>query len=138
MGAAKRRKKSVATRKRTAPGKADKGQNRNSSLTQKAYEDLKERIIVGYFLAGQYLKEGDISDQLGYGRTPVHQALQRLQAENLVEVVPRKGVIIQPESLISQIMSVLDARQLVESELAAVAAEVASKVEVAELRQHSQ
>src|SRR5207247_7287118 len=105
---------------------------RNSSLTQKAYEDLKERIIVGYFLAGQYLKEGDISDQLGYGRTPVHQALQRLQAEDLVEVVPRKGVIIQPDS-ISQIMEVLDARQLIESELAAAAAEAASRDEVTEL-----
>ncbi len=33
------------------------------------------------------------------GRTPVHQALQRLQHEGLVEIMPRKGVIVQPDSI---------------------------------------
>jgi DNA-binding GntR family transcriptional regulator len=132
MNAPKGRKRSLAGRARAAGGKADKSQGINSSLTQKAYEELKERIIVGYFLAGQYLKEGDISSQLGLGRTPVHQALQRLHVEGLVEVVPRKGVIIQPDS-IPQIMEILDARFIIESELAAGAAEHGSKDDVSDL-----
>ena len=129
MMAIKGRKRSPASRSRSA---AAKSELTNASLTLKAYEELKERIIVGYFLAGQYLKEGDISSQLGLGRTPVHQALQRLHVEGLVEVVPRKGVIIQPDS-IPQIMEILDARFIIESELAAGAAENGTKEEAGEL-----
>ena len=132
MMAIKGRKRSSAGRARSPAARTEKSQRMNSSLTLKAYEELKERIIVGYFLAGQYLKEGDISSQLGLGRTPVHQALQRLHVEGLVEVVPRKGVIIQPDS-IPQIMEILDARFIIESELAAGAAENGSKEEVSEL-----
>jgi DNA-binding GntR family transcriptional regulator len=132
MSAPKGRKRPLAGRARSAASKTDSAQGTNSSLTLKAYEELKERIIVGYFLAGQYLKEGDISSQLGLGRTPVHQALQRLHVEGLVEVVPRKGVIIQPDS-IRQIMEILDARFIIESELAAGAAENGSKEEASEL-----
>jgi DNA-binding GntR family transcriptional regulator len=105
---------------------AGKAASKNQSLTLAAYETLKEKIIVGFFLPGQYLNEAAISDQLGYGRTPVHQALQRLQVEGLVEVVPRKGVIIQPDSA-GQIIEILDARIVVESELVRGAAKHATR-----------
>jgi DNA-binding GntR family transcriptional regulator len=97
-----------------------------------AYETLKEKIIVGFFLPGQYLNEAAISHQLGYGRTPVHQALQRLQVEGLVEVVPRKGVIIQPDSA-GQIIDILDARIVVEPELVRSAARHATSEALREL-----
>jgi GntR family transcriptional regulator, rspAB operon transcriptional repressor len=105
---------------------AAKAGSKNQSLTLTAYETLKEKIIVGFFLPGQYLNEAAISNQLGYGRTPVHQALQRLQLEGLVEVVPRKGVIIQPDSA-GQIIEILNARIVVESELVRGAAKHATK-----------
>ncbi len=59
---------------------------------------------------------------LGVGRTPVHQALQRLELEGLVEIMPRKGVIVQPDS-ISEILKILDSRATVEAELARNAAQ---------------
>src|SRR5260221_14777990 len=93
----------------------ENGGGNSLSLTDQAYEAMKEKVITLYFLPGQYLNEGAICKLLDLGRTPVPQALQRLQLEGLTAVVPRKGVIIQPDS-ISQILEFLDARLVVESE----------------------
>ncbi len=103
-----------------------------SSLSEQAYEAIKERIITLYFLPGQYLNESAISELLNLGRTPVRQALQRLQIEGLVDIVPRKGVIIQPDS-IGQILEILDARIVLEAELAKRAAERATDRDVQDL-----
>ena len=92
------------------------------SLVDEAYEQIKERIIALHFLPGQYLNEAAICAQLGFGRTPVHQALQRLRLEGLVEVLPRKGIIVQPDSL-AEILKILNSRLTVEPELARLAAQ---------------
>jgi GntR family transcriptional regulator, rspAB operon transcriptional repressor len=107
--------------------------NKSSSLTQQAYELIKEKVITLYFLPGQYLNEGAICELLDLGRTPVHQALQRLQLEGLIDIVPRKGVIIQPDS-IGQIIEFLDARLTVETEIARLAAVHATPQDVQELQ----
>jgi DNA-binding GntR family transcriptional regulator len=91
------------------------------SLADQAYEDIKEKILKLYFLPGQYLNEGALCALLNVGRTPVHLALQRLQHEGLVEVMPRKGVIVQPGS-ISEILKILDSRATIEADLARNAA----------------
>jgi len=102
------------------PGKKEE-EIKKPPLVEQAYELIKERIITLHFLPGQYLNESAICSQLDLGRTPVHQALQRLHHEGLVEVMPRKGVIIQPDS-ISEIIKILDSRLAVEPELARAAA----------------
>lgn len=120
------------TKKTSARGKVTKT-TKSSSLTQQAYEAIKEKVINLYFLPGQYLNEAAICELLGLGRTPVHQALQRLQSEGLIDVVPRKGIIVQPDS-ISQIIEFLKARLTVETEIARLAAEHAHPDDVAELK----
>jgi DNA-binding GntR family transcriptional regulator len=112
---------------------AERGNGSGMSLTDQAYEAIKEKVITLYFLPGQYLNEAAICDLLGLGRTPVHQALQRLQLEGLIDVVPRKGVIIQPDS-ISQILEFLDARMVVEAELARSAATHATADDIRDLQ----
>lgn len=107
--------------------------DRSASLTQQAYEAIKEKVITLYFLPGQYLNEAAICDLLQLGRTPVHQALQRLQLEGLIDVVPRKGVIIQPDS-IGQIIEFLDARLVIEPEIARMAATHATAKDIDELQ----
>src|SRR5262249_1178805 len=108
------------------PGTADKGKvpgkpaAKHNSLVAKAYAEIKEKIITLYFLPGQYLNEGAISALLQVGRTPVHQALQRLELEGLVEIMPRKGVVVLPDS-ISEIIKILESRAAVEAELAKAA-----------------
>lgn len=119
---------------RIAPARLDAGRGANlggkapgkpNSLVAKAYEEIKEKIITLYFLPGQYLNEAAISGLLQVGRTPVHQALQRLALEGLVEIMPRKGVVVLPDS-ISEIIKILESRAAVEAELAKAAAERAS------------
>ncbi len=115
----------AAPKKRTETTPAD----RPKSLVDQAYEQIKERIIALHFLPGQYLNEAAICAQLGLGRTPVHQALQRLHLEGLVEVLPRKGIIVQPDSL-AEILKILNSRLTVEPELARLAAQRARAGEV--------
>jgi DNA-binding GntR family transcriptional regulator len=119
------------TKVRAAPRKAVR--KVKSSLADMAFEAIKEKILKLYFLPGQYLNEGALCALLAMGRTPVHQALQRLQHEGLVEIMPRKGVIVQPGS-ISEILKILDSRATVEAELARNAAERAAVKDVDELK----
>ena len=55
----------------------------------------KRRINRLEYRPGAYLNEAQISRQLKIGRTPVHQALDRLMLEGLVQIIPRKGVVVQ-------------------------------------------
>ena len=106
---------------------------KEGSLAEAAYLALKEKIVKLFFLPGQYLNEGALCELLGVGRTPVHQALQRLQHEGLVEVMPRKGVIVQPGS-ISEILKILDSRVTIEADLARNAASRATAEQAADLK----
>ena len=98
-------------------------------LADRAYEQLKERIISARYLPGQFLQEGKICADLKIGRTPVHQALHRLHQEGLVEIIPRKGILINADSL-SEILTALEARLLVEPYCAQQCAEKASLADI--------
>jgi DNA-binding GntR family transcriptional regulator len=115
-------KAKLTTRKGTPPKTKRVPASKGGSLAEQVYEQLKEKIITLHFLPGQYLNEGALCAMLGAGRTPVHQALQRLELERLVEIMPRKGVIVQPDS-IAEILKILDSRVTVEAELARNAAQ---------------
>lgn len=121
------------TRRATAPRTKRPPASKGGSLAERVYEQLKEKIITLHFLPGQYLNEGALCAMLGAGRTPVHQALQRLELERLVEIMPRKGVIVQPDS-IAEILKILDSRVTVEAELARNAAEQATPADAEELK----
>jgi DNA-binding GntR family transcriptional regulator len=122
-------------KRRPAAPKASSGKAKGAvSLDVQAYEAIKERILTLYFLPGQYVNEGAIASLLGMGRTPVHQAMQRLQLEELVEIVPRKGVIIRPDSA-AEILKILESRETVEPDLARNAAAKATDDDAAELRE---
>src|SRR5215470_1227378 len=118
-----RRRMTPTAPKRVAPrvNAVGKASPKQGSLVERAYAEIKEKIITLYFLPGQYLNEAAISSLLDVGRTPVHQALQRLELEGLVEIMPRKGVVVLPDS-ISEIIKILDSRAAVEAELAKAAA----------------
>src|SRR5690349_24624777 len=69
------------------------------SLTSKAYDAIKSRIVTTVYAPGAHLNETAISIELGIGRTPVREALHRLAQNGLVDIIPRKGVIVRPFSL---------------------------------------
>ncbi len=127
------RKAPGKTSLKTAPQTRRKPAGKGNSLAAQAYEQIKERILTLHFLPGQYLNEGALCAMLGAGRTPVHQALQRLEIDGLVEIMPRKGVIVQPDSL-SEIVKILDSRVTVEAELARNAAQRTTPADAEELK----
>ncbi len=52
---------------------------------------LRDRILSGHFPAGARLGEADLAEQLAVSRTPIREALSRLAAEGLVDLVPNRG-----------------------------------------------
>ena len=84
---------------------------RKVSLRDRAYAEIKRRINCLNYAPGAYINEAQVSRELKLGRTPVHHALDRLQLEGLVSVIPRKGVIVQAVSL-DAILQIIDLRHL--------------------------
>jgi DNA-binding GntR family transcriptional regulator len=64
------------------------------SLVEGAYDALKEAIRNNVFAPGYQGSEQEIASRLGMSRTPVHEAVIRLQEEGLVRVLPRRGVVV--------------------------------------------
>jgi DNA-binding GntR family transcriptional regulator len=100
-----------------------------SSLLDTAYEMIKQQIISCAFRPGDYLNEAELSERLGIGRTPVHQAIDRLMIEGLVQVMPRKGIIVTPVSL-DDVLQTVEVRLLNECHCARLAAERASEEDI--------
>lgn len=71
--------------------KRDKG---TETLTERAYHQLEEMIVTLRLIPGQVLSEAQLAEELGIGRTPVREALQRLASQGLVNVLPRRGVLV--------------------------------------------
>jgi len=70
--------------------------NHKASLTQQAYSELKERIMTGKFSVGEHYLEPEIAEMLGISRTPAREALIRLSQEGLIDLKPRRGVLVRP------------------------------------------
>jgi DNA-binding GntR family transcriptional regulator len=99
------------------------------SLRDVAYEEIKFSIITCAFKPGEYLNESRVSTILGLGRTPVHQAIDRLMLEGMVEVIPRKGIIVKPVSL-DDVMQIIESRIIVEPQGVRLAAERADETDI--------
>lgn len=67
-----------------------------SNRVEAAYSRLKHAILSNDLLPGFQASEPEIAALLGMSRTPVREAMIRLQAEGLIELVPRRGVRILP------------------------------------------
>ncbi|WGD29735.1 GntR family transcriptional regulator [Ancylobacter sp. WKF20] len=119
-------------RQASAPRKRRASAPKGGSLTEHAYQLIKERIISAKYVPGQFLQEARICADLKLGRTPVHQALHRLHQEGLLDIIPRKGILIRTESL-AEIFMALEARMLIEPYFAEQCAERASTAEMAEI-----
>lgn len=104
---------------------------RRVSLVDQAYDAIKHRITTVAYAPGAALNEMQVSEELGIGRTPVHQALHRLAQEGLVDVLPRKGVMVRPVSL-DEIAHIIEVRLVNEPYCAAQAARRATQASLEE------
>ena len=91
------------------------------SLVDEAHEQIRRRILDNVWPPGHRALEQEVALALGMSRTPVREALVRLQSEGLVEVVPRHGMRVLPVSPtdMREIYEVLTALECMAAELLA-------------------
>ncbi|MDH5856151.1 GntR family transcriptional regulator [Lampropedia aestuarii] len=92
------------------------------SQNESAYLTLQNRIVTLQYKPGEYLNTAAVMESLGYGRTPINHALHRLATEGLVQILPRKGVLVAPLS-IDDALNLIDVRLVNETLCARLAAQ---------------
>jgi DNA-binding GntR family transcriptional regulator len=97
----------------------------NLSLAEQAYRLLEEQLVTLKLAPGELIAEKDLMDKAGIGRTPVREAMQRLSAEGLLQVIPRKGLMVTPLRR-SDLGQIIEARRVLERLLVVKAAERAT------------
>ncbi len=90
-------------------------------LSEKAYQLIKHKIITLELRPSTVIDEQSLMDELELGRTPIREALQRLDSENLVNVVPRRGTFVTDVSLID-LQKIFELRIVLEGFCARLAA----------------
>lgn len=106
------------------------------SLKERIYTTLKQAITTANIYAGDQeprLDERELSDRLKISRTPIREALARLEQEGLVRIVPRKGVFIVRKSK-AEILEMITVWAALESMAARLATAAASDEEIGALR----
>lgn len=91
-------------------------------LGEVVFEYLRNAILSGELKPGERLMEVTIAEQLGVSRTPVREAIRKLEKENFVIMIPRKGAYVADLTK-KDIMEVLEIRKELEGFAAALAAE---------------
>jgi DNA-binding GntR family transcriptional regulator len=98
------------------------------SLTDRAYSKLEELIVTLQLAPGEVVSEAALSRQLRIGRTPIREALHRLSRERLVNILPRRGIIVSEINVGAQ-LRLLEVRREIERLVARSAARRASDAE---------
>lgn len=102
------------------------------SQNEQAYAQLKQALITLAYKPGDYLSTASLMNELALGRTPINHALHRLSTEGLVQIIPRKGLIVSPLS-IDDALELIDVRLANESLCMRLAAERITKTELHQL-----
>ncbi|MEV5648583.1 GntR family transcriptional regulator [Nocardia sp. NPDC052254] len=66
------------------------------SSAERAYREIKERILTGSLPGGELISEGEIATDLGTSRTPVREAFLRLETEGWMRLYPKRGALVVP------------------------------------------
>lgn len=103
-----------------------------NNLTALAYDSIKEYILDGRLDETSRLTEEFLSGQLGISKSPIREALNRLEAEGLIKIEPRKGAYLRRLS-IQEIGDLYDLREALEAHVARTAK--LTPVLIAELRE---
>lgn len=91
-------------------------------LSQQAYEQIKQKIVSLELPPGAVIDEAALREELGLGRTPIREALQRLSLEKLVEIVPRRGTFVSDLGIMD-LQRLFELRIVLEAQAARLAAQ---------------
>ncbi len=107
--------------------------NSSKPLGEVVYEALREAIIRNQFKPGERLMETELADEMEVSRTPVREAVRKLEAEGYVVMIPRKGTYVASLS-IQDVNDVFEIRAALEAMAASQAAVRASEEEIAAIK----
>ena len=102
-------------------------------LREVIFNTLRDAIIVGELKPGERLMEVKLAEKMGVSRTPVREAIRKLELEGLVNMLPRKGAHVADLS-VKDIMDVLEVRASLDGLATSLAAERISEDELKELK----
>ncbi len=114
-------------------GAAGTGPDASLPRAERAYQHLRNAIQAGQLPSGTRLREVELAASLGLSRTPVREALSRLESEGLVVNEPNRGMMVTQldASMVSELYVM---REVLEGTAAALAARHATDVEISLLR----
>lgn len=105
-------------------------------LRDVVFENLRTAILDGNLKAGQRLMEVQLAEQLGVSRTPIREAIRKLELEGLVVMLPRKGAYVANMSF-KDLIDVLEVRASLEGLAGSLAAERRRDEDIEELEKLS-
>ena len=103
------------------------------SLAEVAYRRVRAAILSGTFAAGQPLGQVEVANQIGTSRVPLREALQRLEAEGLVVLRPRRGYIVTSLDR-DEITDIFDIRMILEERAGYLATLRATPSDIADVK----
>lgn len=103
-------------------------------LKNQAYQYIKNKIITGEYRPGEDIDEKEIQESMGMSRTPVREALIRLENDNLVDIYPRKGIFVSNITP-KLIKNVFQVRLIVEPQVLRIVAPLIDKEHLKELKE---
>ncbi|MDR3708441.1 MAG: GntR family transcriptional regulator [Capsulimonadaceae bacterium] len=93
----------------------------DTSLSRKAYEHIQAKLLSGELRGGSLISENGIAAEIGISRTPVREALHKMEMEGIVETVPRYGTLVRgPDQ--DEMLELFDLREALEAHAARQAA----------------
>ena len=100
--------------------------------SEKAYHLIKEKIITLELAPSSVINERALMEELGLGRTPIRDALQRLDTEGLVNIIPRRGMFVADIS-ITDLQGIFEVRVILASFCARLAARRITEDQIAQM-----
>jgi DNA-binding GntR family transcriptional regulator len=112
----------MRSRDEAKPVSVFSGRHDRRKVTDWVYEELKSAIVDLRLAPGDPLREASLADQLGVSKTPIREALTRLEQEGLVETTSFKGAVVTAYSR-RDLLEIYELRELLENAAARTAAE---------------
>lgn len=100
---------------------------------EKAYTQIKEKIITAKMPPGFVINEAELMEEFALGRTPIREAIKRLQTEDMVIVTPRKGMYVA-DIAVTDLLQIFEVRVEIESFATRLAAQRITEHEIIELQ----
>jgi DNA-binding GntR family transcriptional regulator len=117
-----------------SPRPISRPQERASSRVDTIFHELRRAIVAGEVPPGRALYEGELAAQFEVSKTPVREALSLLRAQGFVELIPYKAYLVSQISL-RDMQDLFEARLMVESAIATLAAERISDEALVEIEE---